>query len=104
VAWKNHPLIQKNTFWEVQNGQSAQFWIDAWQQHPPLQTLENIRPYQNFLPELRHLKVAELWLHALHQPPWHSWKLLSQDLNLPENFEMQPWQETMGNRKIQISE
>jgi hypothetical protein len=100
VAWRNRPLIQKHAFWEVRNGQCAQFWTDAWQQHPPLQTLEILLPYQNYLPELRHLKVAYLWLNTQHQPPWRSWKLLPQDLHLPENFEMQPWQETVGNKKI----
>jgi hypothetical protein len=104
AAWRNHPLIQKHAFWEIQNGHLAHFWTDAWQQQPPLQSLENISLYQNQLPDLEHLKVADLWLTSTGHSPWRSWKLLAWELNLPENIDMLPWKETVGNMKIHISE
>jgi hypothetical protein len=63
---------------------NAQFWTDAWKKLPPLQTMDILHPYQNHIQGMRHLKVAYLWLNVPHQPPWHSWKLLPQDLNLPK--------------------
>jgi hypothetical protein len=70
--------------------------MDSLQQLPPLQTMDNLRPYQDH--------IQDLWLNVPHQPPWHSWKLLPQDLNLPIDLDLQPWQTIVGKRKICINE
>eukprot|EP00253_Pinus_taeda_P004434 PITA_04434 len=30
-AWKNRTLVQKHSFWEIRNGNLAQFWEENWQ-------------------------------------------------------------------------
>jgi hypothetical protein len=78
--------------------------MDSWKQLPLLQTMDNLCPYQDHIQGLEHLKVVDLWLNVPHQPPWRSWKLLPQDLNLLVDLDLQPWKATVGNMKIHISE
>jgi len=35
-AWENRGLVQKNSFWEIREGDLALFWEDKWQQEPIL--------------------------------------------------------------------
>jgi hypothetical protein len=71
AAWRNRPLIQEHTFWEVHNGQTARFWNDSWQQMPPLQSNENLLHYENQIPNLITAKVADMWVANPHN---HSWR------------------------------
>jgi hypothetical protein len=68
AAWKNRPLIQAHAFWEIRNGQNALFWMDSWQQLPPLQSKDNLHPYQDHIQDLKLLKVADLWIGCLSSP------------------------------------
>eukprot|EP00253_Pinus_taeda_P018618 PITA_18618 len=57
VIWnsaKHHrKLIQQHCFWEIKNGNIAQFWEDSWQQMPKLKNL------------LSHLQLPEQDMHEL---------------------------------------
>jgi hypothetical protein len=97
-------LNKTHTFWEVQNGQNAMLWTDSWQQLPPLQTMENLRPFQDHIQGLENLKVTDLWLNVSHHPPWRNWKMLPQDLHTPVDCDLQPWHTIVSQRKTCISE
>jgi hypothetical protein len=93
-------IILGNTW----NGQNALFWMDSWKQLPPLQSLDSLRPIQDHIQWLEHLKVVDLWLNVSHHPPWRSWKTLPHDLNTPVDCDLQPWHTMASQRKICISE
>jgi hypothetical protein len=103
AAWKNRSLIQEHAFWEIRNGQSALFWMDSWQQLPPLQTEDNLRSYENHIQDLTSLKVAELWSNTSNNPPWRSWKTTPQDLHTTTDCDLQHWKQMTNQRRIHIS-
>jgi len=35
-AWINMELVQREIFWEIHDGRSSLFWMDAWEQLPPI--------------------------------------------------------------------
>jgi hypothetical protein len=80
------------------------FWMDSWKQLPHCKQWTIYAPYQDHIQGLEHLKVVDLWLNVSHHPPWRSWKMLPQDLHLPTDCDLQPWQTIVGKRKICISE
>jgi hypothetical protein len=54
---------------EVQNGESALFWMDSWQQMLPLQLEETLQSYENHIQDISTLKVADLWTETPSESP-----------------------------------
>ena len=63
--WKatqeNIQLVQKHSFWEVQDGNSVLFLEDAWQQLPKLNERTNLGSLQQSLIMNNQRKVRDLW-------------------------------------------
>jgi hypothetical protein len=95
VAWKNWPLIQEHTFWEIRNGQSALFWMDSWQKMPPLQSEENLHSYENHIQYLATFKVADMWTNTPINSPWRSWKYSHQELQAERDCDLQQWRQAI---------
>jgi len=85
TAWRNRSLIQQHAFWEIQNGESALFWQDSWQQLPPLDEMESLHPLRI---KLRHhglKKVKYFWLPNHGRQQWRPWKTSKVDLQIVED-------------------
>jgi hypothetical protein len=86
TAWKNRDLVQNHAFWEVQNGESAMFWQDSWQQLKPLSDLEELHPLKQALNQDTLLRVKDLWKPTDQRLQWHHWKTSNQELGVPEDL------------------
>jgi hypothetical protein len=56
-------------------------------------------PYQVHT-DWKKRKVVDLWLDVPLHPPWHSWKVSPQDLQVTMDCDLQPWKEMVNQRKI----
>ena len=48
LAWENRGIVQKNYLWEMQNGETALFWEDVWQQQPFLKNPQSSELQKHF--------------------------------------------------------
>jgi hypothetical protein len=85
VAWRNIPLIQEHAFWEINNGQTARFWTDSWQQLPPLQSDETLLHYENHIQNLATAKVADMWVANPNNHSWRTWKSMHPQISSPSH-------------------
>jgi ribonuclease HI len=104
TAWQNKDIVQKHAFWEIRNGDSAEFWQDSWQQLKPLNELAELTPLQHALNQAPSLKVKDLWKPLEARQNWRQWKTSSQDLGIPPDVNLSAWQYEAARRKIPIKE
>jgi hypothetical protein len=91
TAWKNRDMIQKHTFWEICNGDSARFWQDSWQQLKPLQNSEELAPLHFSLNQTPSLKVRDLWKPVDAEHTWRQWKTSNHELGIPPDLNLTAW-------------
>jgi len=85
AAKQHHQLIQKHSFWEIRNGQSARFWMDAWNQQPKLSNVLSPRIIPD-RQEQQQATVHRFWeqeaVNGFRQ--WRSSNQITTDANVHE--------------------
>jgi len=72
-AWENRDLVQKNSFWEIREGDLALFWEDRWQQEPTL-LREEFLDLKKETDTKGLLRVKYFWDQPSLEDKWRTWK------------------------------
>lgn len=83
-VWENQHIVQKHSFWEVHQSNTALFWEDAWQQLPPLDH-PDWTTLKNDMQEAVLRKVADYWHPQTLATTWQKWLTKEQWLTQDHN-------------------
>jgi hypothetical protein len=100
TAWQNRTLVQEHAFWEIRDGGSALFWQDSWQQLKPLDAMEELSDLKQASTGNNALKVRHLWKPQTQHSEMATMEASHQELEIPENLNLQGWQTQAKRRKI----
>ena len=89
AAQENRGLVQKHSFWEVRDGQSARFVSDAWNQEPVLSYNDDSPLLRSFLQNHSKSKMVEIRDTRNTDRLFRSWKYWNwwQSQSLGEDIE-----------------
>eukprot|EP00253_Pinus_taeda_P016074 PITA_16074 len=70
-AWENRGLVQKNSFWEIREGDLALFWEDKWQQEPTL-LREDFLDLKKETDTKGFFRVKDFWEQTSIEKKWRT--------------------------------
>ena len=73
-AQENRGLVQKHSFWEVRNGQTARFASEALNQELVISCRDDSPLLRTFLQNQSHGKVADIWDTRNEDQLFRTWK------------------------------
>eukprot|EP00253_Pinus_taeda_P008440 PITA_08440 len=72
-AWENRGVVQKNSFWEIKEGDLALFWEDKWQKEPTL-LKDEFLGLKHEIDKQGLVKVKDFWEHSHNTGKWRTWR------------------------------
>ena len=101
-AWENREVVQKNSFWEISEGDLALFWEGKWQQEPNLLKEEFFR--------LKHetdkqglVKVKYFWENSHNAGKWTIWKKIESREDRTLNSKAESLKRMLDQRMILVT-
>jgi hypothetical protein len=85
-----------------ENGQTALFWNDSWQQLPVLAQEEWVVTFCPPTTQAGLTRVADYWRVNPTNATWRCWKSNKDDLHVEAQVDLQPWHNMINERKIPI--
>ena len=70
-AWENRGVVQKNSFWEIREGDLALFWEEKWKQEPTL-LKEEFLGLKHETDTQGLVKVKDFWEHTHNTRKWRT--------------------------------
>eukprot|EP00253_Pinus_taeda_P005630 PITA_05630 len=102
-AWENREVVQKNSFWEIRDGDQALFWKDKWQQKPIL-LKEELLGLKQETDNQGMVKVKDFWDNAHNTGKWRIWKRIDGREDSTLNGQVETLRKMIDQRMILITE
>ena len=99
ATWSKIKLIQDHSFWEVRNGLTIEFWVDSWQQFPPLMENQHLAEMQRITLQSGLHKVVDYWTDNSLIKGWRDWKITQLKLNIPQQVNIEQWNNQLNKRR-----
>eukprot|EP00253_Pinus_taeda_P028919 PITA_28919 len=102
-AWENKGVVQKNSFWEIRDGDHTLFWEDKWQQEPTL-LKEEFLGLKHETDNQGLVKVKDFWDQAHNTGKWRTWKKINGREDSTLNSKAKTLKQMMDQRMILVTE
>jgi len=96
-------VVQKNSFWEIREGDQALFWEDKWQHEPNLQK-EDFLGLKQETDNQGLLKVKDFWENSHNAGKWRIWKKIEGREDKTLNSKAESLKKLLDQRIILVME
>ena len=101
-TWENREVVQKNSFWEIRDGDQALFWEDKWQQEPIL-LKEEFLGLKHEIDTQGLNKVEDLWDNTRQTGKWRIWRNIDCREDSPLQTKAETLMRMLEQRKILVT-